>query len=105
MPRLIVVNRDGDEQEIDSASGRSVMELIRHAGIEEMLAICGGCRSCATCHIYVDPVFTHQMPSMSEEENTLLSLSDHRRDNSRLACQIPFRAELDGLKVQIAAEG
>jgi 2Fe-2S ferredoxin len=105
MPKLIVVGRGGDAQVIESESGRSIMELIRNAGVGEMLAICGGCLCCATCHIYVDPVFSHKLPAMSEEEKELLSQSDHRTQYSRLACQIPFRAELDGLKVQIAAEG
>jgi 2Fe-2S ferredoxin len=105
MPKLIVVNRGGDTQAINSESGRSIMELIRHAGSGEMLAICGGCLCCATCHIYVDQAFSHQLPAMTAEEDELLSLSDHRMENSRLACQIPFRAELDGLRVQIAMEG
>jgi 2Fe-2S ferredoxin len=104
MPRLIVVRRGGSTHEIRSDSERSVMELIRHAGIDEMMAICGGCLCCATCHVYVDPAFSQRMPAMSKEENELLSQSDHRTDYSRLACQIPFRAELDGLRVQIAAE-
>jgi 2Fe-2S ferredoxin len=104
MTKLIVVGRGGDTQEINSEGGRSIMELIRHAGIEDMLAICGGCMSCATCHICVDPAFRHRLPAMTEEEDELLSLSSHRMENSRLACQIPFRAELDGLRVQIVVE-
>jgi 2Fe-2S ferredoxin len=104
MPKLIVVNRGGEEQEIEAASGLSVMEVIRNAGIEEMLALCGGCRSCATCHVYVDPGFTDKIPAMSEDEDALLDSSDQRREHSRLACQIPFSAELDRLKVQIAPE-
>jgi ferredoxin, 2Fe-2S len=105
MPKLIVVSREGDEQEIAAESGLSVMEVIRNAGIEEMLALCGGCRSCATCHVYVDPAFTDRMPAISPDENELLDSSGERKEHSRLACQIPFGAELDGLKVQIAPEG
>ena len=30
-------------------AGLSVMEVIRDAGIDEILALCGGCCSCATC--------------------------------------------------------
>jgi 2Fe-2S ferredoxin len=102
--RLIVVDRVGDTREINSDGGRSIMELIRRAGIEDMFAICGGCMSCATCHIYVDPAFRHRLPALTEEEDELLSLSTRRMENSRLACQIPFRAELDGLRVQIVVE-
>jgi len=105
MPKLIVVGRSGDLREIEGGSGRSIMEVIRCAGIGELLAICGGCLTCATCHIYIDPAFCHRVPPMTEEEDELLSLCDHRTEHSRLACQIPFLPELDGLKVQIAAEG
>jgi 2Fe-2S ferredoxin len=104
MTRLIVVGREGDMQEIHGTGGRSIMELIRGAGIESMFAICGGCMSCATCHIYVDPGFEHWLPRMTEEEDELLSLSSRRTEHSRLACEIPFRAELDGLRVQIVSE-
>ncbi len=104
MNRLIVVGRGGDTREINSEGGRSIMELIRRAGIDDLLAICGGCMSCATCHIYVDPAFRHRLPAMTEEEDELLSLSSRRMEDSRLACQIPFRAELDGLRVRIVVE-
>ena len=104
MPRLIVTTRDGTVKDIEGDAGLTVMEVIRDAGIDELLALCGGCCSCATCHVYVDPEFAGAVSAMSEDENDLLESSDHRRDNSRLSCQIPFGPALDGLKVTIAAE-
>ncbi len=104
MPKLIVVTRDGEERELDGDAGLSVMEVIRDAGIDEMLALCGGCCSCATCHVHVDPAFADRLPPMSEDENDLLDSSATRDANSRLSCQIPFTAALDGLKVTVAEE-
>jgi 2Fe-2S ferredoxin len=104
MSKLIVVSREGEEQQIEGANGKTVMELIRDAGVEELLALCGGCRSCGTCHVYVDAAFADMLPPMGEEENALLDSSEHRRPLSRLSCQIPFVPELDGLRVQIAEE-
>lgn len=104
MPKLIVVTREGEEREIDGEAGLSVMEVIRDAGIDELLALCGGCCSCATCHVHVDPAFADKLPAMSEDENDLLDSSDHRNESSRLSCQIPFADALDGLKVTIAEE-
>ena len=104
MPKLIVVTREGEEREIDGETGLSVMEVIRDAGIDEILALCGGCCSCATCHVHVDPDFAAKLPPMSEDENDLLDSSSDRDDRSRLSCQIQFTAALDGLKVTIAAE-
>ncbi len=104
MPKLIVVNREGEESAIEVESGLTVMEAVRDNGFDELLALCGGCCSCATCHIYVDPAFADKLPKLSEDEDDLLESSDHRNETSRLSCQIPFEDALDGLKITIAAE-
>jgi len=96
MPKLIVVTREGEEREINGEAGLSVMEVIRDAGIDELLALCGGCCSCATCHVHVDPAFADQLPAMSPDEDDLLDSSDERNATSRLSCQLPFTDALDG---------
>ena len=104
MPKLLVTNRAGQETAIEATAGLSVMENIRDNGFDELLALCGGCCSCATCHIHVDPDFADKLPTMSEDENDLLDSSDHRDAYSRLSCQLPMTDALDGLKVTIAEE-
>ncbi len=104
MPKLIITTREGAETEIDGETGHSVMEVIREGGIDELLALCGGGCSCATCHVYVDPAFTGRLPDISPDENELLDGSGHRQSGSRLSCQIPFGDLLDGMRVTIAPE-
>lgn len=104
MPKLIVVTREGQESTVEADAGLTVMEAIRDNGFDELLALCGGCCSCATCHVHVDPAFRDRLPQMSDDEDDLLDSSSDRDENSRLSCQIPFTDELDGLKVTIAAE-
>lgn len=104
MPQLIVVNRDGEEQAVEGDVGLSVMEVIRDHGFDELLALCGGCCSCATCHVYVDPAFSAALPALSADEDDLLDSSDHRTDASRLSCQLVMSNDLDGLRVTIAPE-
>jgi ferredoxin, 2Fe-2S len=104
MPQLIVVTRDGEERTVEGEVGLSVMEIIRDNGFDELLALCGGCCSCATCHVHVEPAFADKLPAMSEDENDLLDSSDDRDATSRLSCQLQFSGALDGLKVRIAAE-
>jgi 2Fe-2S ferredoxin len=104
MPKLTVVTREGQESTVEGDSGLSVMEVIRDNGFDELLALCGGCCSCATCHVHVDPDFLDLLPAMSEDENDLLDSSDSRNETSRLSCQIQFGPQLDGLRVTIAAE-
>lgn len=104
MPKLIVVNRDGEEKAVDGDTGLSVMEVIRDNGFDELLALCGGCCSCATCHVYVDTEFADKLPAISEDESDLLDSSDYRNEQSRLSCQLTMSDELDGLRVTIAPE-
>ena len=104
MPKLIVVDRSGDETAIHAEEGRSVMEAIRDNGFDELLALCGGCCSCATCHVHIAPEFMDKLPAMSEDENDLLDSSDHRNEYSRLSCQVAITSALEGCKVTIAQE-
>lgn len=104
MSTLYVTTREGETLELQGQSGLSVMEIIRDGGVDELLALCGGCCSCATCHVHVDPEFADKVAPMGEDENDLLDSSDDRNETSRLSCQIPFSDDLDGLKVTIAKE-
>ena len=104
MPRLIVTTREGNEHQLAAEAGLSVMEIIRDAGIDELLALCGGCCSCATCHVYVDDGFAARLPPITEAESDLLDSSDHRTAASRLSCQLHFTSGMDDLRVEIAPE-
>jgi 2Fe-2S ferredoxin len=104
MPKLVVVNRAGEESTVEAETGLSVMEAIRDNGFDELLALCGGCCSCATCHVHVDPEHFARLEPMSEDENDLLDSSDYRNEFSRLSCQIQMSDALAGLKVKIAPE-
>jgi len=104
MPKLTVITRESEETVIDFESGISVMEAIRNAGIDELLALCGGCCSCATCHVYVDDPRDNKLTPMTEDESDLLDCSDHRQSGSRLSCQLTLTDDLDGLRVTVAPE-
>ena len=104
MPQLIVIDRKGNEKSVEGEAGLSVMEVLRDNGFDELLALCGGSCSCATCHVHVDAAWMAQVGTAHEDEADLLDSSDHRDASSRLSCQIPFTSALDGLKVTIAPE-
>jgi 2Fe-2S ferredoxin len=104
MPTINVITRDGTSKVIEAQEGLSLMEAIRNAGFDELLALCGGCNSCATCHVHIDDASLPKIPAMSDDENDLLDSSEHRNANSRLSCQVPMTADLDGLVATIAKE-
>jgi len=104
MPRLLVIDRDGIERELDAPAGTSLMEPLRDMD-EGVTAICGGMCSCATCHVYVDAAWAPKLtPAMSDEMDMLRDLASFRPAASRLSCQIPLVDALDGLRVTIAPE-
>lgn len=104
MPQLHVITREGETRTLSGEPGLSVMEVIRAGGIDELLALCGGCCSCATCHVHVDPAFVGRLPAMGEDEDDLLGSAADRNATSRLSCQVPFTDALDGLTVTIATD-
>lgn len=104
MPRLVVTTRDGTEHEVTGAAGLSVMEVIRDNGFDELLAMCGGSCSCATCHVYVGEDHLARLDPIGPDEHELLDSSEHRSGRSRLSCQLRFDDVLDGLRVTIAPE-
>lgn len=101
-PRVFVTAHDGTIRPVAGETGLSVMEIIRGAGIEELPALCGGCCSCATCHVHVAPQWFDRLPAMSDDESALLDEAVDRTGLSRLSCQIRFSDALDGLEVAVA---
>lgn len=102
MTELRVVNSKGEETVLAGQAGRSLMEVMRDNGVDELQALCGGSCSCATCHVWVDPAFMRKLPEMSSQENDMLDCAEGRRENSRLSCQLRMTEALDGIRVTVA---
>jgi 2Fe-2S ferredoxin len=103
MPSVTVILRKGNSQVVKAEVGASVMEAIRNAGIDEVVALCSGSCSCATCHVYVE-AGGGSLPPIAADEADMLECSLHREPNSRLSCQLAVDAALQGLVVRIAPE-
>ena len=104
MSKVIVIDRSGVEEALDIRPDLTLMQTITDAGISDLLALCGGVCSCATCHVYVEGSPADALTPMSDDESSILDGSSHRQANSRLSCQIRMSAALDGLRVTIAPE-
>jgi len=102
VPHISLTRRDGTTETVDAKVGRSLMLNIRKPG--QIQAICGGCASCGTCHVYVAEDWLVRLPPILPDEEVILAFSDWRRPNSRLSCQIKVSDELDGLAVTVAPE-
>lgn len=101
MVEIIVTTRDGQERVLEAADNEVMMYSLRdnNADVE---AVCGGCCSCATCHIFVDSQWMAKLPDPSEEEKALLEELTERRETSRLSCQLDVSPDLDGIRITVA---
>jgi len=102
MPKISYRTLDGGVTELEVDNGYSVMEGAVNAGIDGIVAECGGACACATCHAYVDEAWLDKLPEMDDMEDAMLDAAFERRDNSRLTCQLEVSDALDGLTVTVA---
>ena len=104
MISIHVSGRDGNERTFAVKPGGNLMEALRDHGFDEVLAICGGCCSCATCHVFVEQGPEGYDQIGSDDENDLLDSSSYRQPNSRLACQVHLEDATGELAIRIAPE-
>jgi len=102
MPKINYRQLDGSTIELEVEKGYSVMEGAINAGVDGIVAECGGACACATCHAYIDEAWSEKLEPMDDMEDAMLDAAYERRDNSRLTCQIEVSDALDGLVVTVA---
>lgn len=101
----INVTEDGQQKTVSGKPGISLMETLRNAGIEGIVAECGGSMSCASCHVFVDSEWLTAMGEVSEMESDMLDCTATEREaGSRLSCQIMLTDTMDGLSVTVPDE-
>lgn len=101
MPTITATGADGATQTITAEEGGSLMEALRDSGVAGILALCGGCCACATCHVHIEGGAAGELSPMSEDEDALLDDATDRTPASRLSCQIAFDASVDGLALTV----
>lgn len=99
-----VETRDGSVDALEYQGFVTAMEALRDGGVDELMALCGGACSCATCHVHIAPEHWAKLQPMSDDENDLLDTSSHRTAYSRLSCQIRLGPDVGDLSLTIAAE-
>ncbi|GAA6164490.1 2Fe-2S iron-sulfur cluster-binding protein [Pelagimonas sp. KU-00592-HH] len=89
---------DGTEISAEIANGTNMMQAALDNNIPGVIGECGGCLSCATCHVYVDGAWLDKTGSADDFEDAMLDVAEaERTDASRLSCQIEASDALDGL--------
>ncbi len=104
MAKVTFIKPDGSLSIIEAKEGASLMQAGIDGGINGIVAECGGCCQCATCHVYVAAEWRERLGPINEAEEAMLDNTVcERRPESRLSCEIKVTPELDGLVVQLPA--
>lgn len=101
MLKITFIQHDGNTIEIDTEEGYSLMQTAADNDVPGIDADCGGCCSCATCHVVVDDNWLAKTGAVAADEEALLKLIPERQANSRLSCQISLTQEHHGLIVHL----
>ena len=93
-----LIETDGRRHTVVGRQGQSLMKAATSAGVDGIAADCGGCMTCATCHVIVDAEWAGRLPPPSSDEDAMLDTTAvPRQPTSRLSCQIALDDSLDGL--------
>jgi 2Fe-2S ferredoxin len=101
MAKITYIEFSGAAHVADVAPGTTLMQGAKDNNIPGILADCGGCCVCGTCHVYIEPNWRAQLAQRTEIETATIEFSSDVEPYSRLACQITITAELDGLVVRM----
>lgn len=101
MAEITFILPDGSKQQAELIPGMSLMEIAVKNGIEQIEARCAGACACASCHCYVESPWAEKLPTKDELEIDMLEMAHEPRDSSRLSCQVPLTASMDGLVVSV----
>lgn len=99
--KILITDLAGAEHALPATPEWTLMELIREGGLL-IRAECGGSCICGTCHVYLALEWSDRLPEQDDVERETLAGGHDVRENSRLACQIVFKPELDGLRAALS---
>jgi 2Fe-2S ferredoxin len=102
MPKMVFIERDGSQKEVEAPLGLSVLE-IAHRNSVDIEGACEGSLACSTCHVIVDGAWFAKLAKPTEDEEDMLDLAFDLQETSRLGCQLIMTDALDGLVVKLPA--
>jgi len=99
--KFTVVDREDEVHELEAPTdmNMNLMEVMKAYELP-VEGTCGGMALCASCHCYV--LSEHELPEQSEDEEDMLDQAFFVEENSRLACQIRIKEDIEGIKIKLA---
>ena len=101
MVDITYIEHDGTAHAVAAREGESLMINAVDNMVPGTDADCGGACACATCHIYIPQEWREKIGERNDMEEAMLQLAEAVAENSRLACQIDVRSDMEGLVVHL----
>ena len=101
MPKVIYIEYNGKQHEVEVEKGLSIMEGAIQNGIPGIDGDCGGACACATCHVYVNEEWLDKLSDQNESEKDMLDFAFETKSNSRLSCQLMLDDKHNGIVVNL----
>lgn len=101
MPKVIYIEYNGKQHEVEVEKGLSIMEGAIQNGIPGIDGDCGGACACATCHVYVNEEWLDKLSDQNESEKDMLDFAFETKSNSRLSCQLMIDDKHNGIVVNL----
>ena len=101
MLRVTFVSFTGEEHTVEVPAGTTLMRAATDNDVRGIDGDCGGNCACATCHVFIEPLWAERLSPQSDREQDMLSFTVDPRPTSRLGCQIRLTEALDGIVVYL----
>lgn len=102
MAKITWKMQDGTVISAEVKDGLNLMEAATANNVPHIMGECGGCLSCATCHVFVAAEWLAKTGEIDGIEDAMLEMTEvEREENSRLSCQITASPTLDGLLLHV----
>ena len=102
MPQLTCINPNEQAIDVSFEPGETILQATYRAGVDGILAECGGGCSCATCHLILNANWDGTLEEPSVQEVDMLSFAIDPTPYSRLACQVQLTGQHEGLTLAVA---
>lgn len=103
MARITWILKNGETISAEVKDGTNLMTAAVFNNVPGVVGECGGCLSCATCHVVVENEWRDAVGAAEGSEDEMLEITEAgKMDGSRLSCQIVSGPALDGLVVRVA---
>lgn len=101
MVAILFIEHDGTEHRVDATIGASLMQVAVDNCVPGILADCGGARSCATCHCYLEKEWFDKLGEPNELEDPMIEFAIEPQPTSRLGCQVTVSEDMEGMTIRL----